>query len=75
MPTGLDLVTFPQVASQRGVAQPVHEVLAAGAPLLLDVAFGTLLFRRLRGATDDVVDELARLIAPGSSARIGRRRT
>jgi pyridoxal 5-phosphate dependent beta-lyase len=38
VPPGLDLVTFPQVASQRGVAQPVAQVLAAGAPLLLDVA-------------------------------------
>lgn len=38
VPAGLDLVTFPQVASQRGVAQPVDEVLAAGVPLLLDVA-------------------------------------
>ncbi len=38
VPAGLDLVTFPQVASQRGVAQPVGEVLAAGVPLLLDVA-------------------------------------
>ena len=34
----LDLVTFPQVASQRGVVQPVEEVLASGVPLLLDVA-------------------------------------
>lgn len=34
----LDLVTFPQVASQRGIAQPVEEVFAAGTPLLLDVA-------------------------------------
>lgn len=38
VPAGLDLVTFPQVASQRGVAQPVEEVLRAGAALLLDVA-------------------------------------
>ena len=38
VPTGLDLVTFPQVASQRGVAQPVEQVLATGVPLLLDVA-------------------------------------
>ena len=35
---GLDLVTFPQVASQRGIAQPVHDVLREGVPLLLDVA-------------------------------------
>ena len=33
-----DLVTFPHVASQRGVVQPVQEVLASGVPLLLDVA-------------------------------------
>ncbi len=38
VPAGLDLVTFPQVASQRGVAQPVADVLATGTPLLLDVA-------------------------------------
>ena len=38
VPAGLDLVTFPQVASQRGVAQPVREVLATGVPLVLDVA-------------------------------------
>ena len=34
----LDLVTFPQVASQRGVVQPVGEVLASGVPVVLDVA-------------------------------------
>ncbi|MBC7375229.1 MAG: aminotransferase class V-fold PLP-dependent enzyme [Frankiales bacterium] len=38
VPAGLDLVTFPQVASQRGVLQPVQQVLATGVPLLLDVA-------------------------------------
>ena len=38
VPDGLDLVTFPQVASQRGTAQPVEEVFASGVPLLLDVA-------------------------------------
>lgn len=38
VPAGLDLVTFPQVASQRGIAQPVEAVLADGVPLLLDVA-------------------------------------
>lgn len=38
VPAGLDLVSFPQVASQRGIAQPVPDVLAAGVPLLLDVA-------------------------------------
>ena len=38
VPADLDLVTFPQVPSQRGIAQPVDQVLAAGAPVLLDVA-------------------------------------
>ncbi len=41
VPADLDLVTFPQVASQRGIEQPVSDVLRAlgtGAPLLLDVA-------------------------------------
>lgn len=39
---GLDLVTFPHIASQRGVLQPAAEAAAlcraAGVPLLLDVA-------------------------------------
>lgn len=38
VPADLNLVTFPQVASQSGVLQPVAEVIAAGPPLLLDVA-------------------------------------
>lgn len=38
VPDGLDLVTFPQVLSQRGVEQPVAEVQRTGVPLLLDVA-------------------------------------
>lgn len=38
VPAGLDLVTFPQVLSQRGVAQPVADVTASGVPVLLDVA-------------------------------------
>ena len=38
VPDDLDLVTFPHVASQTGVVQPVEQVFAAGAPLLLDVA-------------------------------------
>lgn len=38
VPDGLDLVTFPHVASQRGVVQPVADVFATGTPLLLDVA-------------------------------------
>jgi AcrR family transcriptional regulator len=45
-------------------------------PLLLDVALGTLLLRRLRGAsTDDVVDELADLITTGAPPRTARRTT
>lgn len=38
VPDDLDLVTFPQVAGQRGIAQPVEDVFATGTPLLLDVA-------------------------------------
>ena len=38
VPDDLDLVTFPQVASQRGVVQPVDEVFSTGTPLLLDIA-------------------------------------
>lgn len=38
VPRGLDLVTFPHVLSQRGVVQPVADVLATGVPLVLDVA-------------------------------------
>ncbi|MCW2607983.1 MAG: aminotransferase class, partial [Frankiales bacterium] len=38
LPDGLDLVTLPQVASQRGVAQPVQALLGAGVPVVLDVA-------------------------------------
>ena len=38
VPAGLDLVTFPQVSSQRGIAQPVDAVRDSGVPLLLDVA-------------------------------------
>jgi pyridoxal 5-phosphate dependent beta-lyase len=38
VPAGLDLLTLPQVASHRGVLQPLEEVLAAGVPVLLDVA-------------------------------------
>ena len=40
-------------------------------PLLLDVAFGALLARRLRGAaSEDVVDELADLIMSGTAPRM-----
>ena len=38
VPDDLDLVTFPQVASQSGIAQPVELAFAAGVPLLLDIA-------------------------------------
>ncbi len=38
VPRGLDLLTFPQVPSQRGIAQPVAGLLAAGVPVILDVA-------------------------------------
>lgn len=38
VPDGLDLVTFPHIASQRGIVQPVEQVFASGTPLLLDVA-------------------------------------
>ena len=38
VPADLELATFPQVASQRGIAQPVDQVLATGTPVLLDVA-------------------------------------
>ncbi len=38
VPEGLDLVTFPHIASQRGIAQPIDDVLASKVPLLLDVA-------------------------------------
>ena len=38
VPEGLDLLTFPHIASQRGVVQPVEELLRTGVPILLDVA-------------------------------------
>lgn len=38
VPADLDLVTFPHIASQRGIVQPVDDVFATGAPILLDVA-------------------------------------
>jgi pyridoxal 5-phosphate dependent beta-lyase len=38
VPGGLDLLTLPQVASHRGVAQPMTRVLGSGVPVLLDVA-------------------------------------
>ena len=42
-------------------------------PLLLDVVFGTLLFRRMRGApVDDVVDELTDLVVSGRRPKATR---
>jgi pyridoxal 5-phosphate dependent beta-lyase len=38
VPADLDLLVLPQVASQRGVAQPIDEVLRSGVPVVLDVA-------------------------------------
>lgn len=38
VPPGLELVTLPQVPSHCGVEQPAADVLAAGVPVLLDVA-------------------------------------
>lgn len=38
VPEGLDLITLPHVASQRGVVQPVERLLSTGVPVLLDVA-------------------------------------
>jgi len=38
VPEGMDLLTLPHVASQRGVVQPVQQLLATGVPVLLDVA-------------------------------------
>lgn len=38
VPQDLDLVTFPQIPAQRGIGQPVEEVLRSGVPLVLDVA-------------------------------------
>jgi pyridoxal 5-phosphate dependent beta-lyase len=38
VPAGLDLVSLSQVPSQRGVAQPLDDVLASGVPVVLDVA-------------------------------------
>ena len=38
LPAALDLAVLPQVASQRGVVQPLAELIGAGVPLLVDVA-------------------------------------
>jgi pyridoxal 5-phosphate dependent beta-lyase len=58
VPPGLDLVTLGQVPSQRGVAQPVGDVLSTGVPLLLDVA-------QSLGQTD---------VPPGAAAYVGTSR-
>ncbi len=38
VPAGLDVLVLPQVASQRGIAQPVGLLLDSGVPVVLDVA-------------------------------------
>lgn len=38
VPAGLDLLALPHVASQRGVVQPVADLVASGVPVVLDVA-------------------------------------
>lgn len=38
VPVGLDLLTLPQVPSQRGILQPAADLIASGTPVLLDVA-------------------------------------
>ncbi|MGB8651459.1 MAG: aminotransferase class V-fold PLP-dependent enzyme, partial [Mycobacteriales bacterium] len=58
VPGGLDLVTLTHVASQRGVVQPVGDVLTSGVPLLLDVA-------QSMGQTD---------VPPGAAAYVGTSR-
>ena len=58
VPSGLDLVVLDEIASQRGVVQPVKEVLAAGVPVVLDVA--------------QSVGQVA--VAPGAAAYVGTSR-
>lgn len=58
VPPGLDLLTLPQVASQRGVVQPVGALRDSGVPLLLDVA-------QALGQTD---------VPPGCAAYVGTSR-
>lgn len=41
VPQGLHLLALPMVPSQRGIVQPVPELLGSGVPLLLDVAQAT----------------------------------
>jgi hypothetical protein len=66
-------VPLPSRAMSTTRGDPPHDV---DVPLLLDVAIGTLLFRRLRGAaTDDAPAGLADLIATGSPPRTTHRRT
>jgi pyridoxal 5-phosphate dependent beta-lyase len=38
VPVGLDLIALPMVPSQRGIVQPVEELIASGVPVVLDVA-------------------------------------
>jgi pyridoxal 5-phosphate dependent beta-lyase len=58
VPADLDLVTFPHVLSQRGIAQPVELALASGVPLVLDVA-------QSAGQTE---------VPPGAAAYVGTSR-
>jgi hypothetical protein len=61
-------VTTPLLLSAAARGDLSHDV---DVPLLLDVVFGTLLFRRMRGApVDDVVDELADLVVAGRRPRV-----
>ncbi len=55
VPAGLDLASLPLVPSQRGVRQPVEDVVATGVPVVLDVAQGA-------GQTD---------VPPGAAAYVG----
>lgn len=38
VPAGLDLLALPMVPSQRGIVQPVADLIASGPPVVLDVA-------------------------------------
>ncbi len=58
LPSGLDLLTFPHIPSQRGVVQPAADALAAGVPVVLDVA-------QSLGQTD---------VPPGAAAYVGTSR-
>jgi pyridoxal 5-phosphate dependent beta-lyase len=58
VPAGLELLSLSQVPSQRGVVQPVVDVLAAGVPVILDVA-------QALGQTE---------VPPGAAAYVGTSR-